>query len=317
MIDYNKVNMMSDADIIKWADRKDKEYFQALKDCYDGYNVGVICIGPPGVGKSWEGKNVLIKQGCENNNILNSEFEKDANGEWQLIRMDKGKGPIIRKSDYSNWALYADLYANRSKELGGTLKKSGIVMIDDNDEIMKDIVGLSLMMAATERNVINDVDLTKANFNTELRKMGVPSKIQSDAKIVILTNFKMVQEIQNWNNKIKGYQGKKPAYITRWEALTDRMEYVDMELDHPRLLRVYVENKLTQYQILQNDELLIKRFGRGAKDSEVDKVIKWMRENQPNLKLSLTLRLAQDIASNIIRYPKDWKVKCMKYVNTF
>ena len=317
MIDYNKVNMMSDSDIIEWADRKDKEYYEALKDCYEGYSTGVLCIGPPGVGKSWEGKSLLKNFGCEHVNMLSSVYEKDASGEWKTIMLDSGKGPIVRKSDYSTWALYADLYGNRSKKLGGTLKTAGVVMIDDNDEIMKDLVGLSLMMAATERDVIKDVDLTRANFNTELRKMSIESKFQSDAKIVILTNFKMVQEIQNWNNKVKGYQGKKPAYITRWEALTDRMEYVDMELDHPRLLRVYVENKLISHQILQNDGLLIERYNRGATDSEVNDVIKWLRQNQPNLKGNLTLRLAQDIASNIIRYPKEWESKCKKYVNTF
>jgi hypothetical protein len=115
----------------------------------------------------------------------------------------------------------------------------------------------------------------------------------------------------------KRREGKKPSYITRWEPLCSRMEYLDMELDHPRLLRVYVENKLTKHKILQNDPLLKQRYKRGATDIEVTKVIQWMRENQHKLKLNLDLRLAQDIASHIIRYPKDWKEKCKKYVNTF
>lgn len=316
MVDYNKVNTMSDAQIIKWADRKDKEYYELLVDIDKGLYTGGLIIGPPGCGKSYEGKMVLKKAGAQSINLLASEFEKNSDGDWQLINLAKNKGPIVRKSDYSVWALYADLYANRSKKLGGWLEKPGTILIDDNDEIMKDLVGLSLMMASTERDIIKEVDLTRANFNTELRKMGVPAKFESDARIVILTNFKMVDEIQNYRNKIKGYT-KKPAYITRWEALTDRMEYMDMELDHPRLIRVYVENKLKKHKILQNDELLIQRYGRGATNVEVDKVIKWMRENQQNLKLSLTLRLAQDIASHIIRHPKDWKEKCRKYVNTF
>jgi hypothetical protein len=317
MINYEKVNMMSDSDIIKWADRKDREYYDLLIDINNGYHTGGLVIGPPGVSKSYEGKWVLTKAGVKHVNLLASEYEKDDDGNWQTIRLEVGNGPLVRKSDYSVWALYADLYGNRSKAMGGVLDEPGIIIIDDNDEIMKDLVGLSLMMASTERDVVKEVDLTRANFNTELRKMNVPSKFESDAKLVILTNFKMVEEIQNYKNKVKGYQGKKPAYITRWEPLCSRMEYFDMELDHPRLLRVYVENKLKKHKILQNDELLIQRYGRGTTDKEMNKVIDWLRENQPKLKLGLDLRLAQDIASNIIRFPQDWKEKCKKYVNTF
>jgi hypothetical protein len=83
------------------------------------------------------------------------------------------------------------------------------------------------------------------------------------------------------------------------------------------LLRVYVENKLQKHQILQNDPVLFERYGRGAKDSEVNKVIKWLRENQLKLKQNLDLRLAQDVASWMIRYPKEWQIKCKRYVNTF
>ena len=316
MISEQKVNMMSDKDIIEWAVRKDQEYYEALVDLHNGYHTGVLCIGPPGVSKSYEGKYVLSQVGCKNVNLLNSEYEK-VDDEWELTNLDIKNGPIVRKSDYSNWALYADVYANRSKEQGGYLDTPGVIIIDDNDEIMKDTVGLSIMMAATERDLIKEVDLTKANFNNELRKMGVPSKFESDAKLVILTNFKMIQEIENYKKKVQGYRGKVPAYITRWEALASRMEYVDMELDHPRLLRVYVENKLESKSILQNDPTLIKRYGRGATNEEMGLVIDWIRKNQIHLKLNLDLRLAQDIASLIMRFPTDWEHKAKKYVNSF
>jgi hypothetical protein len=316
-IDVNKVNAMSDKQIINWADRKDEEYAQALIDSYYGYNTGVTCIGPPGIGKSFEGVMILKNEGCLNVNILNSEYDKDDDDNWQLTQLDITQGPLVRKSDYSNWALYADVWANRSKDKGGWLDKPGIVISDDNDQIMKDIVGLSIMMATTERDLIKSVDLTKANFNNELRKRNIPAKFESDAKLVILTNFKMMEEVQKWRNKVYGQNKKEPAFIKRWEALGDRMEYVDMELDHPRLLRVYIEHKLEKYQILQNNARLKSLFGRGLTDKELGLVIDWIRNNQLNLKLHLSLRLAEDIAINIIRYPKDWKNKCMKYVNTF
>ena len=317
MLDTNKVNMMSDKQIIDWANRKDEEYFEALIDTYNGFNTGVICIGPPGVGKSFEGKQVLKNIGCTNVNILNSEYDKNDDEKWELKTLDITDGPLIRKSDYSNWALYADLWANRSKSKGGWLDKAGIVISDDNDQIMKDITGLSIMMASTERDLIKDVDLTKANFNNELRKRNIPSKFESDAKLIILTNFKMMEEVQKWRSKIYGANKKEPSYIKRWEALGDRMEYVDMELDHPRLLRVYVENKLEKYSLLQNNARIKELFGRGTTNEEMGLVIDWIRDNQINLKQHLSLRLAEDIAINIMRFPTEWKTKCMKYVNIF
>ena len=316
-IDSNKVNMMSDKQIIHWAIRKDEEFTQALLDAYYGYNTGVVCIGPPGIGKSFEGKVILKNEGCLNVNILNSEYDKNADDDWQLTKLDITHGPLVRKSDYSNWALYADVWANRSKEKGGWLEKAGVIISDDNDKIMQDMVGLSIMMATTERDLIKDVDLTKANFNNELRKRNIPAKFESDAKLVILTNFKMMEEVQKWRNKVYGQNKKEPAFIKRWEALGDRMEYVDMELDHPRLLRVYVEHKLETYEILQKSPRLKQLFGRGVTNEELGLVIDWIRNNQLNLKLHLSLRLAEDIAINIIRYPNNWKEKCLKYVNTF
>jgi len=316
-IDFNKVNSMSDKQIIDWAERKDEEYYEALVDLYDGFHTGLICIGPPGVGKSFEGKQVLKEVGCINVNILNSEYDKDDDDNWQLVNLDVTNGPLVRKSDYSNWALYADIWANRSKSKGGWLDKAGIVISDDNDQIMKDITGLSIMMATTERDVIKDVDLTKANFNNELRKRNIPAKFESDAKLVILTNFKMMEEIQKWRSKVYGTNKKEPSYIKRWEALGDRMEYVDMELDHPRLLRVYVENKLEKHQILQNNARIISLFGNGASDKQMGLVIDWIRDNQLKLKQHLSLRLAEDIAILTMRYPKDWKEKAKKYVNSF
>jgi hypothetical protein len=317
MIDFNKVNSMSDRQIIDWANRKDEEYFEALSDTYNGFHTGLICIGPPGVGKSFEGKQVLKQIGCKNVNILNSEYNKDDDDNWVLEKLDTGDGPLIRKSDYSNWALYGDLWANRSKEKGGWLDKPGLVISDDNDRIMKDITGLSIMMASTERDLIKDVDLTKASFNNELRKRNIPSKFESDAKLVILTNYKMMEEVHKYRSGVYSKQKQEPPHIKRWEALGDRMEYVDMELDHPRLLRVYVENKLEKYQLLQNNPRIKELFGKGATDEEMGVVIDWIRNNQTNLKLHLSLRLAEDIAINVMRFPNDWQNKCMKYVNTF
>ena len=317
MINYDKVNMMSDKDIIEWAEQKDAEYFEALVDTYNGYHTGVICVGPPGVGKSYESRLVLEQEGCKNVNLLNSEYEKDDDDNWQCVKYDIGNGPLVRKSDYSNWALYADSYGNRSKRFGGLLDKPGVVINDDNDEIMKDTIGLAIMMAMTEREIVKDVDFTKAEFNNELKRRDIPSKFQSDAKLIILTNFKIIEEPAKWARKEKGYTGRKPSYVTRWEALGSRMEYVDMELDHPRLLRVYVENKLEKHQILQNNARIISLFGNGASDKQMGLVIDWIRDNQLKLKQHLSLRLAEDIAILTMRYPKDWKEKAKKYVNSF
>ena len=300
-----KLSIMSDADIIEFAENKDQEYYEKLEDVANGLSNGVFCIGPPGVGKTFDSENVLEQLGITHIDYLNSEWEKipDSNPvEWECINLAKGNGPLTRASDYSEWALHADLYANR---------KGGVLLIDDNDSIMKNVIALSVMMKATEHKQIRPVDFTRAQFNTELSKYGVPAKFDFEGGLVILSNFKMKQQVD-------AYKGKTTAqpFITRWAALLDRMDYVDMELDHPRAVRVYVEHKIRKSAIYTNPNgYIARRFGRPLTEFEQESMLEWLRKNQFNFQLPLSLRTTNDIASTIIRcdgMDTEWKAKATR-----
>jgi len=300
-----RLSIMSDADIIEFAENKDQEYYEKLEDVANGLSNGVICIGPPGVGKTFDSENVLEQLGITHTDYLNSEWEKvpDSNPvEWECINLAKGKGPLTRASDYSEWALHADLYANRH---------GGVLLIDDNDSIMKNVTALSVMMKATEHKQIRPVDFTRAQFNTELSKYGVPAKFDFEGGLVILSNFKMKEQVDAY----KGKTNAKP-FITRWAALLDRMDYVDMELDHPRAVRVYVEHKIRKSAIYTNPNSYVsKRFGRPLTELEQESMLEWLRKNQFNFQLPLSLRTTNDIASTIIRcdgMDTEWKAKATR-----
>lgn len=299
-----RMNMMSDEDIIAFAENKDQEYFDALSDVANGYSTGVICIGPPGVGKTYDSEYVLMQEGVKHVDFLNSDWEKIADSnpvEWECTRLETGPGPLVRASDYSNWALHADLFANRE----------GVLLIDDNDQIMKDTTGLSLMMKATEHRDQRPVDFTRAQFNTELSKYGVPSKFDFKGGLVILSNFDMKGTVQAHYGSTKA----KP-FVTRWAALLDRMEYVDMEMNHPRAVRVYVEHKIRKTNMYLNERgYIAKRFGRALTLEEQEQLLTWVRKNQYNFQLPLSLRTTNEVAALIVRtggVETEWQIKAAR-----
>lgn len=289
----DSVNQMSDQDIIDFSEEKFLEIKEALDELQGAETTGLIVKGPPGIGKSFFCEEYLKQLGTTYTDLLQSDWEKDEEtGEWECMRLEQGQGPLVRKSDSSEWSIFADLSANN--------EEGDILMLDDNDDIMKNITGLSILMAATEHKKNKKVDFTKANFNTELRKYKVGPKFEYNGGVLILTNFDMEGEVQRYKHSDNG----KPAYITRWEALLDRCDYIDMELDHPRVVRVYVEN------LIKKNGMYTKHIGYKAKrlltDEEVDMMLQWVRKNQTNLKLSLTLRTTNEIAKLISRYP-NWE----------
>jgi len=300
-----RMNMMSDEDIVEFAKSKDLEYFEALEDVAKGYSQGVICIGPPGVGKTYESEKVLAGAGITHTDFLNSEWEKvpDSNPvEWECTELSTGPGPLVRASDYSEWALHADLFANRN---------GGVVMIDDNDSIMKNTIALSVMMKATEHKAVRPVDFTRAQFNSELSKYGVPTKFDFSGGIVILSNFDMKGMVQQSLGSTKA----KP-FVTRWGALLDRMEYVDMEMNHPRAVRVYIEYKIRHNAIYTNKKSYIaQKFGRPLTEAEQEAMLTWVRKNQYNFQLPLSLRTTNEIAALIVRtdgVETEWQIKAAR-----
>lgn len=148
-------------------------------------------------------------------------------------------------------------------------------------------------------------------FNTELSKYGVPAKFNFSGGLVILSNFKMKDMVQQYT----GSTSAKP-FITRWAALLDRMEYVDMELDHPRAVRVYVEHKILNSNMYTNPlGYIAKKFGRPLTEEEQDQLLIWVRKNQYNFQLPLSLRTTNEVAALIVRtggVETEWQIKATR-----
>jgi hypothetical protein len=294
---YDRVNQMSDEDIVNFSEQKFMEVAESLEELSAGEVTGLIIKGPPGIGKSWFCEEYLKQLGVTHADLLLSDYEIDEDTkEWNCTRLQTGHGPLVRKSDSRNWSIFADLYANSNK--------GNVVMLDDNDDIMKDVTGLSMLMAATEHKNTKSVDFTRANFNNELRKYGVPAKFHFNGSVLILTNFDMLGEVTKWNDGTYSNRKKsKPSYITRWEALLDRCDYIDMELDHPRIVRVYLENLIRTKNMYTDGNGF--NTSRPLSAEELEVMFSWIRKNQHNLKLPLTFRTTNELAKLISRY-ENW-----------
>ena len=115
-----------------------------------------------------------------------------------------------------------------------------------------------------------------------------------------------VREAELKEEKSNGkYQA--PAYIKRWAALMSRGNYVDLQMNSPRSVRVYCENKITTTKMLQESSYLEKKFGRCLTQDEEEKAISWLRKHQPNLQISLDLRTYNKLAGIMIRREDRWE----------
>jgi hypothetical protein len=294
------VDMMSDEDIIEFANEKDKQFIEALEEVYEGHATGLICVGPPGIGKTHESKAIYKHLGAKYIDLLNSLYEQDPDTkQWTCTDLRQGDGALIRSADYSNWALFADGCANN--------KKGQIIISDDNDNVMKDLVALSIMMKMTEHEIDRKVDYTKANMNNELRKYGVPSSYEYNGGLVVLTNFKMKDEVEKHKEN-----DKSKSYLTKWNALCSRMIYLDMELDSPRVKRVYIENKIREKNIYTNNRLLNESYGRSLTVDEQEKMLLWIRKHQNQFVSDLDFRAVNDVARLIIRFGNDFEDKAFR-----
>ena len=298
----NPDNFKSDAEILDEVLEAEQEFFEAVEDAAEGFTSIVIAKGPPGVGKSFGVEQICKQSGIVSTDLIASEFEENEEGgyPYKCVNLKKSAGAVRRGSDYANWALVADLYANRN---------SGVINMEDNDRVLKDDVFVGLLMQATEQKAERIVSYAKAQSTHELQFRGVESEFDFQGSIIITTNIKMLEAVREAEYKEEQSNGKwqSPAYIKRWAALMSRGNYVDLQMNSPRSVRVYCENKITTTKMLQESAYLEKKFGRSLTQDEENTAIDWLRKNQPNLQISLDLRTYNKLAGIMIRRCDRWE----------
>jgi hypothetical protein len=313
--DLERESLLSDNDILDIVLDAEQQMTEALEDVVAGLINPLIIKGPPGVGKTEAVKIATRQAGIKSTDFLSSVWSKPSEDDLKagtpvypyncdhLVKVD---GALIRGSDYSKWALAADLYANRNE---------GILCLDDNDTILKDKDAVSMIMQATEQSTDRSVKYTKANSTHELQMYGVEPTFHVSTPMIILTNMDMKMMIA-----IATADKKKvaPDHITRWAALVSRGTYIDLKMNSPRSVRVYCEHKINQVGMLTKSKWLEEKFGRSLTKDEAEECMKWIRHNQGKLSDPLDLRTYNKVAGIMINRAKTWeqsaKVRFLKAV---
>ena len=310
--ELEKESTLSDQDILDIVLDAEQQMTEALEDVLAGLINPLIIKGPPGVGKTEAVKIATRQAGIKSTDFLSSSWSKPDEDTgvsaypYQCDNLVTVNGALIRGSDYSKWALAADLYAN---------KDSGILCLDDNDSILKDKDAVSMIMQATEQSTERTVKYTKANSTHELQMYGVEPTFQVSTPMIILTNMDMKGMITHANLDRKKI---KPDHITRWEALVSRGTYIDLKMNSPRSVRVFCEHKIKQVKMLTESKWLEEKFGRALTKAEAEQCMKWIRANQGKLADPLDLRTYNKVAGIMINRNKTWeqsaKVRFLKAI---
>jgi hypothetical protein len=310
--ELEKESTLSDQDILDIVLDAEQQMTEALEDVLAGLINPLIIKGPPGVGKTEAVKIATRQAGIKSTDFLSSSWSKPDEDTgvsaypYHCDNLVTVNGALIRGSDYSKWALAADLYAN---------KDSGILCLDDNDSILKDKDAVSMIMQATEQSTERTVKYTKANSTHELQMYGVEPTFQVSTPMIILTNMDMKAMITHANLDKKKI---KPDHITRWEALVSRGTYIDLKMNSPRSVRVFCEHKIKQVKMLTESKWLEEKFGRALTKAEAEQCMKWIRANQGKLADPLDLRTYNKVAGIMINRNKTWeqsaKVRFLKAV---
>lgn len=313
--DLERESLLSDTDILDIVLDAEQQMQEALEDVLAGLINPLIIKGPPGVGKTEAVKIATRQAGIKSTDLLSSIWTKPSDDDikagmsvypYRCDHLVKVDGALIRGSDYSKWALAADLYANRDH---------GILCLDDNDTILQDKDAVSMIMQATEQSTERTVKYTKANSTHELQMYGVEPTFHVNTPMIILTNMDMKGMIIHANLDKKKV---KKDYITRWEALVSRGTYIDLKMNSPRSVRVFCEHKINQVNMLTNSKWLEEKFGRSLNKKEADECMKWIRHNQGKLADPLDLRTYNKVAGIMINRAKTWeqsaKVRFLKAI---
>lgn len=310
----------SDQEILNEIIDKNDELEEAVDDTIEGFTNILIAKGPPGVGKT-KGMEIATKlAGITSTDMIAGEYQpwsKEEKAElgigsypYKCLHTPKIDGALIRTGAYGKWQFVTDLYANRNE---------GVLVIDDNDTVLKDDEFMSLIMNATEQEAEREIAYGKAASTTELQIRGIPARFTTKTPIIILSNIDFDMHIQHENAKEEQSGKPAPGYIKRWEALMhSRGKYIDLDMNTPQRVRLWCEHLIDKTKMLEQSDWLASTVGRPCTPDEVEEVKSWIRRNQKYLKTRLDLRMYNKVASKLIRkgakFERSAKIDFLKVV---
>jgi hypothetical protein len=182
-----------------------------------------------------------------------------------------------------------------------------MLVLDDNDAILKDKEGMALIMKATEKQVKREVTSTKILRNDVVKMMNIPPVFKTSCPVAILTNtdFELAIRVADNDQKTKGKL--PPEHIKRWKAIMSRGQMIDLQLNTPRAVRVFCEHKIHNVKMLTNSAYLTEKFGRSLTADEEKELLKWVRFNQGKLSSALDLRTYIKVAEVMLKRKNEWQ----------
>ena len=249
----------------------EEQIIKRIKDRFDIFSMSVsgvateniralIVSGAPGIGKTETITQILEEHRRKNG----TEFE------------------IIRGNIVSSYQLYQLLYMNAESE--------AILILDDCDDILRDLNALNILKAALESG---DRPRIISYKSQAVSNIGLPTEFEYKGKMIFITN----ENFQSVIDKDKG------ALAKHMKALIDRALYLDLMLHSRREIYCRIKEMISDNHLLDSQEIDSKYY---------DLILLWIKENLEGVR-SLSLRTPIHLAEMIKSNPDNWQ----RMANTF
>lgn len=231
-----------------------------------GGTAGLICSGPPGLGKSYQ---------------VRRDLEESGRVDFVTIeaRHEFGEDP----AEYCKSAGIPGVYDSISGAITAVglyqalwyMRKGGVLVLDDCDAVFHDPDALNLLKAALD----TELDHRRISWRKEakwLEEYGIARSFLFQGSVIFLTNIDFEGVIA---------QGRKDA--EHFKALIDRSNYLCLTLRNERDFMIRIR------QVAGGEKgMIAKQFGLPPEHG--DKVLDWIDDNRHRF-YNLSLRLVGQV----------------------
>jgi hypothetical protein len=254
----------------------------------------LIVSGPPGLGKSYSFRRELISSGRLSWMDVEDQGDCGADPEDYVGSM---KGPVQKDPLTGEMVqlpcpgLY-DVISGSITAVGlyqalWNMRKGGVLMLDDVDEVFRDEVCLNLVKAALD----SDPQHRHLSWRKEARwleEYGIPKTFLFEGSVVFLTNVDFEEVIR------KGHRDAE-----HFKALIDRSLYLCLTLRTQRDFMIRIR------QVAEGPEGMLEKI-HGLTPEQSAEVLDYVEENK-NRFYNISLRLVGQVANAYMDDPDGWR----------
>lgn len=245
----------------------------------------LIVSGPPGLGKSYEFRRRLKESTLIYWYDIEDQYDaaQDPEGYAVLVQDGPGGKPCSGFYDLVSGSITAvGLY-----QALWNMRKGGVLVLDDVDDVFRDETSLNLLKAALD----NDPEHRRLSWRKEakwLEDYGIPKTFLFEGSVVFLTNIDFETVIN------KGHRDAE-----HFKALIDRSHYLCLTLRTQRDFMI----RLRQVSDGENGTL---QKVHGLTPEQAVEVMDFIDQNKGRF-YNLSLRLVNQVAEAYLDDPDGWK----------